>query len=91
MDGSTPLHMSQSDWIGFLADENGTQVVNTDSGNSCISAAEQLPTDIPAGENVSGTVVLDMSADVASISWSPTGVTNLDPGIIRWEWFMPAP
>ena len=89
MDGGTPLHMSQSDWIGFLPDENGTQVINTESGNSCIPASEQFPADIPAGANVSGTIVLDMAADVFSLSWGPTGVTNLDPGITRWEWEIP--
>lgn len=89
MDGGTPLHMTQSDWIGFLPDENGTQVVNTDGGNTCISAAEQFPADIPAGANVSGTIILDMSSDVFSISWGPSGVTNLDPGKTRWEWEMP--
>jgi hypothetical protein len=90
MDDGAPLHMSQSDWIGFLGDEAGTQVINTDGGNTCISAAEQFPTDIPAGANSSGTIVLDMSSDVFSISWGPSGVTNLDPGLTRWEWSMPA-
>jgi len=90
MTDGAPLHMSQSDWMGFLADDGGTQVINTDAGNSCIPAAEQLPADFPAGENVSGTVVLDMSADVAAISWGPSGVSDLDPGITRWEWTLPA-
>jgi hypothetical protein len=89
MDNGAPLHMSQSDWIGFLGDEAGTQVMNTDGGNTCISAAEQFPTDIPAGANSSGTIVLDMATDAVSISWGPSGVTNLDPGLTRWEWTMP--
>jgi hypothetical protein len=90
MDSGAPLHMNQADWIGFLGDENGTQVVNTDAGTSCIAPGEQFPSDLEAGKSVSGTIVLDMSADVASLSWGPSGVTNLDPGITRWEWAMPA-
>jgi hypothetical protein len=85
---SAPLHMSQADWIGFLADDAGTQVTNSEAGNTCISAAEQFPADIPAGANTSGTIILDMASDVFSISWGPSGVTNLDPGETRWEWMM---
>ncbi len=89
MDGGTPLHMSQSDWIGFLGDESATQVDSTDAGNSCISAAEQLPAEFPAGENISGTIVLDMAEGIASVSYSPSGVTGIDPGMTRWEWTVP--
>ena len=90
MDDSIPLHMNQSDWMGFLADDSGTQVINTDAGLSCIAETEQFPAEFPAGANVSGTIVLDMSPDVASISWAPNGVTGIDPGITRWEWTVPA-
>jgi hypothetical protein len=90
MDAATPLHMNQSDWIGFVADENGTQVDNTDTGSSCIAEAEQFPAEFAAGTDVSGTIVLDMQTDVASLSWAPTGVTDLDPGMTRWEWTVPA-
>ena len=86
MEGGVPLRMNESDWIGFLADDSGTQVVNTDAGTSCIPESEQFPAEFPAGANASGTIVLDMATDVYAISWGPSGVTDLDPGITRWEW-----
>jgi hypothetical protein len=90
MDGGTALRMNQSDWIGFLGDESVTQVDSTDAGNSCISAAEQLPTEFQAGENISGTIVLDMAEGIVSVSYAPSGVTGIDPGMTRWEWVVPA-
>ena len=86
MEGATPLRMNESDWIGYLADEDGTQVVNTEAGTSCIPASEQFPAEFEAGTNASGTIVLDMATDIASISWGPSGVTDLDAGLTRWEW-----
>lgn len=90
MEGNTPLHMYQSDWIGFVGAEGGTQIDSTDAGNSCIPAAEQLPADFAAGENISGTIVLDMAEGITSISYAPSGVTGIDPGMTRWEWLVPA-
>jgi hypothetical protein len=86
MEGGAPLRMNQSDWIGFLGDDSGTQVINTDAGTSCIPEAEQFPAEFEAGTDASGTIVLDMAAEVTAISWGPSGVTDLDPGITRWEW-----
>ena len=86
MEGATPLRMNESDWIGYLADEDGTQVVNTEAGTSCIPASEQFPAEFEAGTDASGTIVLDMATDIASISWGPSGVTDLDAGLTRWEW-----
>lgn len=90
MTDGTALRMNQSDWIGFLGDESATQVDSTDAGNSCISAEEQLPSEFPAGENISGIIVLDMAEGTASVSYAPSGVEGLDPGMTRWEWVVPA-
>lgn len=85
MEDGAKLAMNESDWIGLVNDEAGTQISNTEAGTTCIAAAEQFPAELATG-NSSGMVVLDMSKDVTSISWSPVGVKNLDPGSIRWEW-----
>jgi hypothetical protein len=90
MESGLPLHMNQSDWLGFVGDEGTTQVDSTDTGNSCIAESEQLPADFPAGENISGVIVLDMAEGLASVSYSPSGVTGIDPGMTRWEWVVPA-
>lgn len=90
MTDGVPLRMSQSDWLGFAGEEGASQVDSTDAGNSCIAAAEQLPTEFAAGENISGTIVLDMAVGTTAISYAPTGVSGLDPGMTRWEWNLPA-
>ncbi len=78
------LAMNQSDWIGFQPD--GTQVQSTDAAATCLPEAEQLQGSFTPGESSSIVMVLDMSTTVTSVSWSPSGVLNLDPGITRWEW-----
>jgi len=90
MDSAVPLRMNQSDWIGYSADPAAGQVNNTDGGVNCIPAAEQFPDELVAGTTTSAVIVLDMGTDTASVSWAPGGVTDLDPGITRWEWAVPA-
>jgi hypothetical protein len=31
-----------------------------------------------------------MAEGLASVSYSPSGVTGIDPGMTRWEWVVPA-
>ena len=78
------LSMNQSDWIGFQPD--GTQVQSTDAAATCLPEAEQVQGSFLPGESSNIVMVLDMSTTVTSVSWSPSGVLNLDPGITRWEW-----
>ena len=80
------LQISSADFVGLLAD--GSAVVNTTAGTSCVPEAEQLPAEIPAGSTVTGTVILDLSPETASFSFAPAGVTGLDPAT-RWEWAIP--
>lgn len=87
MDGGRLLQVSPSDFNGLL--EDGAAVVNTDAGLSCVPEAEQLPTEIAAGETVSGTVILDVTTATTSFSFAPSGVTSLDPATTRWEWAIP--
>lgn len=84
MDSGGLLQVSMSDFSGYLPDD--TTVVNSDSGLSCVPEAEQLPSEIPAGTTVSGTVILDLSEATTAFSYSPSGVTGLDPKAVRWEW-----
>jgi hypothetical protein len=91
MESGLPLHMYQSDWIGYTAGEDGVQVDSTDAGSLCIPEDQMFPGEFAAGENLTGIIVLDMTPDTASISYAPSGVLDLDPGITRWEWLVPAP
>ena len=81
------LLVSPTDFSGYLAD--GTSVLSSDAGISCIPEAEQLPDGIPAGETVTATMILDLSADATSITYSPVGVTDLDTVATFWEWPIP--
>ena len=81
------LMVSPRDFSGYLPD--GTSVLSSDAGNSCVPEAEQLPDSIPAGETVTGTVILDLSEAATSITYAPVGVTDLDPFSTFWEWAIP--
>jgi hypothetical protein len=81
------MRVSTDSWIGFLDDKS--QVISTDAGNSCNPEEEQIP-DLTPGTTVSGTIVLDLTAQTTAVSWSPSDVTSVDPGITRWEWALPA-
>lgn len=85
MASGAPLQVSMSDFVGHA---DGSTLVNTDNGLSCIPESEQLVTEIPAGETVTGTVILDLSETATSFSYSPSGVTGLE-STTRWEWAIP--
>lgn len=87
MESGGLLQLAASNFVGVLPD--GTEITNSNAGLSCVPEAEQLPTEIPAGETVTGTVVLDMSAATTSFTFSPSGVTGLAPATTRWEWSIP--
>jgi len=78
------LLVSPTDFAGYLSD--GTSILSSDAGISCIPEAEQLPDGIPAGETVTATMILDLSEAVTSIAYSPVGVTDLDTAQTFWEW-----
>jgi len=87
MDSAQLLQVAMRDFVGFLPD--GTTVINSDAGLSCVPEEELLPTEIAAGTTTTGTVILDLNTAATSFSYSPTGVTGLDPDITRWEWAIP--
>ncbi len=78
------MQLNSQDWTGYGAD--GTQLVNSDAGLSCLTAAEQVPLDIPAGATTTGTYVLDLATGATSIAWSPSDVTSVVADASRWEW-----
>jgi hypothetical protein len=84
MQTGADMQLSSNDWLGYAAD--GTELVNSDAGLSCLAESEQLPLDIPAGTTTSGTYVLDLSTGATSISWSPSDVTDVVFNQTRWEW-----
>jgi len=81
------LLVSPTDFSGYLAD--GTSIVSSDAGLSCIPESEQLPDGIPAGETVTATMVLDLSSAVTSFTYSPVGVSGLSTTDTFWEWPIP--
>ena len=84
MESNQPLSVSGLDWTGYTFD--GTAVALSTNGASCLSAEEALPATIPAGETVTGTLVLDISTDVTALSWAPTTATGITEESTRWEW-----
>ena len=87
MSSGALLQIASADFVGLLPD--GTTVLNSDAGISCVPEAEQLPTELPAGATTTGTVILDLSPETTSFSYSPTGVTGLESTTTRWEWAIP--
>jgi hypothetical protein len=84
MSTEAPMQINSADWVGYSPD--GTELLNSDAGLSCLTAAEQVPTDIAAGGTTTGTYVLDLATGATSISWAPSDVTSVTNDQLRWEW-----
>jgi hypothetical protein len=84
MSTGADMQMNSTDWMGYGPD--GSELLNSDAGLTCLAAEEQLPLDIPAGTTTTGTYVLDLSTGATSISWSPFDVTQTGDVASRWEW-----
>jgi hypothetical protein len=85
MSTEAPMQLNSADWVGYSPD--GTELLNSDAGLSCLTQAEQVPIDIAAGGTTTGTYVLDLATGATSISWAPSDVTSVATDQLRWEWF----
>jgi hypothetical protein len=87
MTNGSVLHVNASDWTTYFAD--GTMIANTDNGSACLTEETQFPAEIPAGTTVTGTIMVDTSADTTALSWFASEVATDDPTSVTWEWAIP--
>jgi len=79
-----PMSVTTQDWSAYTLD--GTALSIADSGAGCLPAEQLLPAALPAGETVTGTILLDVGTDVTSISWAPSLAIGIVEQLTRWEW-----
>jgi hypothetical protein len=84
MSTGEPMSVTAQDWSAYTFD--GTAISIAGSGAGCLPAEQLLPATIPAGETVTGTILLDVGADVTSISWAPLFAVGIVEQLTRWEW-----
>jgi hypothetical protein len=84
MSTGEPMSVTAQDWSAYTFD--GTAMSIADSGAGCLPAEQLLPATLPAGETVTGTILLDVGTDITSISWAPLFAVGIAEQLTRWEW-----
>jgi hypothetical protein len=82
--GGELMRVFWNEWAAYAAD--GSELEHGNAGLFCLSAAKNLPLDIPAGTTTVGYHVMDLSTKTASVAWQPTALVARQRTQKGWEW-----
>jgi hypothetical protein len=83
MSANEPMLVSWQDWTGYSTD--GIPVEVSGAGADCLPD-QSFPAGLPAGETTTGVIVLDVTPETTSVSWTPQFAVGIAEQLSSWEW-----